>query len=385
MPSDKIFDKCARGALIVDLTKVASNVRAIRSIVGPGPMLMAVVKADGYGHGSYEIAKATLDAGATWLAVATVEEGLTLREAGIQAPILLLSPIFEEEMEAALQHKLTAPFFSFAACETMSTLATRLGKTAEIHLKIDTGMNRIGFDAQNAEAVVAEILAISTLPNLHIGGIYSHFASSPDDAAFTNTQFSRFRNILQLLEEAGLHIPIKHIANSGAVLNHPECRLDMVRCGILLLGMAPCSTPSGAAKLKDLGFKPASTLKSRVSQVKTVKKGESVGYSRKYYAEEDITVVTIPIGYADGISRQLSSKGKALINGHVCDIIGRVCMDQLMINATDANPTLGDDVIFIGQSGDKHISAEDIAQLQGTVNYEVSTSLSLRIAKQYVR
>jgi len=347
-------------------------------------MIMAVVKADGYGHGAREIAKTALEAGAAWLGVATVQEGLALRDAGIEAPILLLSPVFEEEYEAVL-HTLTTPFFSLASCEKLSNLAVRLGKTADIHIKIDSGMNRIGFDALNPDAVVSEILAISALPNIKIGGIYSHFANSPSDVEFTNTQFARFRNILQLLEKAGLHIPIKHAANSGAVLYHPECGLDMVRCGILLLGMAPCSSPEGAAKLKDFGFLPITTLKSRASQVKTVKKGESVGYSRTYYAEEDITVVTIPIGYADGISRQLSSKGKTLINGQVCDIIGRVCMDQLMINATGANAKLGDEVILIGQSGDKRILAEDVALLQGSINYEVSTSLSLRICRQYVK
>jgi len=384
MSNDKMLEKCARAALIVNLNHVANNVQAIRSIIGPAPMIMAVVKADGYGHGSCEIAKTALDTGATWLGVATVQEGIKLRDAGIQAPILLLSPIFEAEFEAAILNNLTAPFFSFDSCEKLSNLAVRLGKTADIHIKLDTGMNRIGFNAQHADTVVSEILAISKLPNINIGGIYTHFAASPSDPEFTKLQFTRFCNITKLLDEAGLSIPIKHVANSGAVINHPECNLDMVRCGILLLGMAPCSTPEGAAKLHERGFKPISTLKSHVAQVKTVKKGERVGYGQNYFAPEDITVATIPIGYADGISRQLSNKGKVLINGHVCDIIGTVCMDQLMVNATGSNAKLGDDVIFFGQSNDKLIRTEDIAKIQGSINYEVSTSLSLRIARRFV-
>jgi len=345
---------------------------------------MAVVKADGYGHGSCEVAKAALDAGAAWLGVATVQEGVKLREAGIQAPTLILSPVFEEEFETLLLNNLAAPFFSFEACEKISNLAARLGKTANIHITIDTGMNRIGFNAQNADIVVSEILAISALPNINIEGIYTHFAASADNEEFTHTQFARFSNIVQLLDEAGLHIPIKHTANSGATLYHPECHLDMVRCGIILYGLSPCSTPDGAQKLMELGFKPIAALKSRVSQVKTVKKGESVGYSRTYYAQDDITVATVPIGYADGISRHLSNKGKVLINGHICDIIGTVCMDQLMVNATGANAKLRDEVIFIGHSGDKHICAEDVAKIQGSINYEVATSLSLRIAKKFI-
>jgi len=384
MSNNQMPEECARAALIVDLNHVASNVRAIRSIVGHEPMIMAVVKADGYGHGSCEVAKAALNAGAEWLGVATVQEGLKLRNSDIQSPILILSPVFEEEFETALQNNLTTPFFSFEACEKMSNLAAHLGKTADIHITIDTGMNRIGFNAQHADSVVSEILAISALPNINIGGIYTHFAASADNAEFTHTQFARFCNIVQLLDESGLDIPIKHVANSGAVIYHPEFSLNMVRCGIILYGLSPCSTPEGAANLAELGFKPISTLKSRVSQVKAVKKGESVGYSRTYYAQEDITVVTVPIGYADGISRQLSNKGKVLINGRICDIIGTVCMDQLMVNATGANAKLRDEVIFIGHSGNNYICAEDVAKIQGSINYEVATSLSLRIAKRFV-
>ena len=384
MPDNKTLEEYARAAVAVNLADIANNVRAIRDIIGSEPMIMAVVKADGYGYGSYEIANAALNAGATWLGVATVDEGKVLRDAGLQAPTLLLNPIFEEEFESALLSNLAVPFFGLAECEKMSKLAASLGKTAEIHIKLDTGMNRIGFNAQHAESTVSEILAISKLPNINIGGIYSQFAASPSNAEFTNEQFSRFCNILKLLDEAGLHIPIKHISNSGAVLNHPECKLDMVRCGIILFGMSPCSTPQGAAKLAERGFKPATALKSRVAHVKTVKKGESVGYSRNYYAQEDITVVTIPVGYADGISRHLSNKGKVLINGHFCDIIGSICMDQLMINATGSNAKLGDDVVIFGHSGGMYISAEEVAQLQGSINYEVSTSLSLRIPRKYI-
>jgi alanine racemase len=222
-----------------------------------------------------------------------------------------------------------------------------------------------------------------TLPGIQVQGIFSHLATSDSDAAFAKLQFMRFTHLLQELERVGIRIPIRHIS-SGGVLNHPEFNLDMVRCGVLTYGLAPCSTQEGAAFLRQLGIHPALTLRSRVACVKTVKAGESVGYARNYTTTRDTVVATVPVGYADGISRQLSNKGKVLINGEVCNIIGNVCMDQLMVDATPANPALRDEVVFIGQSGAHSIFAEDVAKLQCSINYEVATSMSLRIPTYYM-
>jgi len=381
--SDNLKIEYARAALMVNTSHVAGNIQAVRKLVNSHTMIMAVVKANGYGHGALDISKAALCAGADWLGVATVQEGLALRTAGISSPILVLSPVFTEEFDDLLQGGLTSTFFALEACKKLSEAATRLGKTAAIHIKIDTGMNRVGYNSLNTETIVSEVLAIRALPNIEINGMYSHFAASDSNAAFTTEQFSRFMNVLKKLEQAGVHIPIKHISNSGGIINHPECNLDMVRCGVLVYGLAPCSTPEGAAQLANIGILPVLTLKSRVAHVKTVKNGESVGYSRNYNAKDDITVATIPIGYADGISRQLSNKGKVIINGKVCNIIGNICMDQLMVDVTGADAKLRDEVTFIGQDGSYSISTEDIATMQGSINYEVATSMSLRIPTYY--
>ena len=378
---DPTFVNFTRAALVINLGRIADNIRVIRSLTNPDAMVMAVVKDDGYGHGILEVSKAALDAGADWLGVATVKEGQALRDHGIGEPILVLGPVFEEEFEDLLRFGLTSTMFDFESCEKLSQTAQRLEKRAAVHIKIDTGMNRIGYSYMDTDTIIREVTAISQLPNIEIGGIYSHFASSDSDASFTREQFSRFTNVLQVLEDAGQSIPIKHISNSGGVINHPECNLDMVRCGILIYGLAPCSTLEGAANIELLGIKPALTLKSRISQVRTVKMGESVGYGRSYVAKQDIVVATVPIGYAHGISRKHSNNGKALINGQICGIIGTVCMDQLMIDATGSGAKLRDEVVFIGQHG---VSAEDVAALQGTNNYEVVTALSLRIPVYYI-
>jgi alanine racemase len=273
--------------------------------------------------------------------------------------------------------------FNLSECEKLSQIAQKLNITAKVHIKIDTGMNRVGYSYANTSALVREVSAISIMRYIQVDGIYSHLATSDSDAEFANEQFTRFSAVCHALISSGVYIPVKHISNSGAVLNHPSFNLDMVRCGIILYGLAPCSTPEGAKALAELGFKPALTLKSRISHIKTIRAGESVGYGRNFFATDDTVVASIPLGYADGISRKLSNTGTVLVNGKVCRIIGNVCMDQLMVNVTGANAALRGEVVFIGQDGWHTQTAEDIASLQGTINYEVATSLSLRLPTYY--
>ena len=383
MPDD-IKIEYARAALVINTNHIADNIRVIKKLTNPAAMVMAVVKADGYGHGAVKVSQAALEAGADRLGVATVEEGASLRASGLEAPILVMNPTSEGEFDRLIHNDLASTVFSLRTCENLSKTAGRLGKSTEVHVKIDTGMNRIGYNYRDINTIISEVRAIRALPNIKVGGMYSHFAASDSDPAFVNEQFSRFMDVVHKLEAAGVHIPVKHISNSGGVLYHPECNLDMVRCGILIYGLPPCSTPEGAAHLSNLGFKPALTLVGRVAHVKTVEKGESIGYSRNYFTQQDTEVVTVPIGYADGISRRLSNKGKVLINGHTCDIIGNVCMNQMMVDSTGSGAKFGDEVVFIGKSGNKHLSAEDVAALQGSINYEVATSLSLRFPTYYI-
>jgi alanine racemase len=382
--SDDAILSYTRAALVIRLDLVRSNISAVRGMIDTNSMIMAVVKANGYGHGAVQVSEAALVAGADWLGVATIKEGLQLRAAGIVAPILVLSPVFEEDYPKLLQGGLTSTCLSLLACEKLSRLAASEGLQAAIHIKIDTGMNRIGYNHRDVDAIIADICAMRSLPGVFVQGIYSHLATSDSDADFAKLQFQNFSKVLKELERSDVHIPIRHISNSGGVLNHPEFNLDMVRCGVLTYGLAPCSTAAGAAQLQELGIQPALSLKSRVAFVKTVKAGESVGYARNYTALRDMVVATVPIGYADGISRQLSNKGKVLINGFMCNIIGNVCMDQLMVDATPANSAVSDEVVFIGSDGPNNILAEDMAQLQGSINYEVATSMSLRIPAYYL-
>jgi alanine racemase len=252
--------------------------------------------------------------------------------------------------------------------------------SAAVHIKLDTGMNRVGYSWECPDAIVGEVRSIVALQGIVVQGVYSHLATSDADAGFAKLQYSRFCSVLEQLKHAGLHIPIKHISNSGGVLNHPEFNLDMVRCGVLTYGLAPCSTPEGAARLRALGVMPVLTLRSRIAQVKNVRFGESVGYSRNFQATRDIVVATVPIGYADGVSRRLSNKGVVLVKGRFCHIIGNVCMDQLMVDVTGVEAKLRDGVTFIGVDGEQAIYAEDVARLQGSINYEVATSVSHRIS-----
>jgi len=375
-----------RTAAVVSSAAIANNIGVVRKMILPKTRVMAVVKANGYGHGIYEVSKAALNAGADWLGVATVMEGVFLRRLNIMAPILVLSPTFEEEYENLILNNLTSTIFSLETAKKMAHVAGYLERPAKVHIKIDTGMNRVGYTVSDgeADAVAAEIADISRLDGIILDGIYSHLATSDSDANFAQEQFRRFMHIINVLENNGLHIPMKHISNSGAILGFPEFNLDMVRAGVLTYGLAPNSLHEGALELARLGFLPALTLKSRVAHVKTVKKGQSVGYSRNFFADKDMRVATVPVGYGDGLSRHLSNCGRVLINGAFCNIIGNVCMDQVMVDVTHIDAKLRDDVIIIGQSGDERIWAEDVAAWQKSINYEVATSISERVARFYV-
>ena len=381
------MEKYARAAAVVNLSHVANNIRVVRGMVTEGTRVMAVVKANGYGHGIYEISQVAVDAGADWLGVATVMEGVFLRRWGITLPILVLSPVFEEEFESIILNNLVCTVFRLDVAERLSYVAGYLEKRARVHIKIDTGMNRVGYNAQSHEAAAQsarEILKIARLPGIEVEGAYTHLAASDANPGFTLEQFAWFKHILGIIEDDGLHIPIRHISNSGGILGYRELDMDMVRAGVLTYGLAPNSLKEGALQLAKIGFLPALTLKSRVAHVKTVRAGQSVGYSRNFVAKSDIQVATVPLGYGDGVSRHLSNSGRVLLNGQICDIIGNVCMDQFMVNATGADAKLRDEVVLIGEDLKERIWAEDVAAWQGSINYEVATGISERVPRFYV-
>ncbi len=365
----------------VDLDAIAHNIKEIRRITNPNSQIMAVVKADAYGHGFLEVTRTLLENGADRLAVAVLQEGKQLRSRGVSVPILILGASGEETVEDLINFDITPSVFTYDFAKALSYEAERREKVTKIHIKIDTGMSRIGFLAgENNEEIAGEILKISRLPYIEIEGIFSHFATSDEaDKAYTLLQYNRFMDVCGKLEEKGLHIPIKHICNSAGIMMYPEMHLDMVRPGIILYGMYP----SEEVDKKRLDLIPAMTLKSTVTHVKEVEAGRGVSYGREYITGRKMKIATVPIGYADGYLRKLAREGKMLVNGKKVPILGRICMDQCMIDVTNVhNIDKGDEVIIFGREG---VTADDLAGWLETINYEVSCVIGKRIPRIYTK
>lgn len=363
----------------IDLDALKSNIENIRKITDKKSMIMAVVKADAYGHGAVNIAKHLLKNGADRLAVADLDEAVELRRAGIDAPILILGASFDEDCEMLVKYDITPAVFLYDFAKKLSDAAKKLGKTAKVHIKIDTGMSRIGYvSGVDDEAVTEEILRISNLPNIFIEGIFSHFATSDEkDSEYTKKQFSEFMAMCGLLKKKGLDIPIRHIANSAAIMMYPETHLEMVRAGIILYGFYP----SEEVNKDKLALERVMTLKSRITLIKEIK-DRGVSYGKTYIARRNTKVATVPVGYADGYTRLLNNKAKIAVNGEPVDVIGRICMDQCMIDVTNVhNINIGDEVIIFGK---EVVTADEIAESLGTINYEIVCMLSRRIPRVYI-
>ncbi|HEX3031134.1 MAG TPA: alanine racemase, partial [Bacillota bacterium] len=350
----------------IDLTALAHNVRQIRSLTAPKAKVMAVVKANAYGHGALEVAGVALANGADRLAIATLGEGIALRKAGFGVPILILGPTPPEDVGEAVRYNLTQTVFSYELAEAMSWAAVQQRKTAKVHIKLDTGMGRIGLDS-NDKDTVDRILAISKLPNLEVEGIFTHFAVSDiTDKSFAREQFTRFLGVTEELEKRGLPIPVRHVANSAAIIDLPETHLDMVRAGIILYGLYP----SDEVNKSRIDLRPAMSLKAKVSHVKEVPPGTSISYGRTYQSSGPEIIATLPLGYADGYSRLLSNKGEVLIHGKRAPVVGRVCMDQIMVNVTHIpGVRVGDEAVLFGEQQGVHLSVDELAEKIGTINY----------------
>lgn len=366
----------------ISLDNIAHNIREIRRITGKSAEIMGVVKADAYGHGVMEVAKTLLENGASRFAVSMLDEAIQLRRAGIEVPILILGYTDPRRANEIIQNDVTQSVFSHDLAQALSDEAVRQGKKVKIHIKIDTGMSRIGFlPGYNA---VKNVVEISRLPNIIIEGLFTHFATADEkNREYTNTQFERFMSICCELQRIGIHIPVKHCANSAAIIEYPEMHLDMVRPGIILYGMYPSEDVNKAK----IDLKPAMTLKANVIMVKEVEKNTSISYGRIFTTGRTSKIATIPIGYADGFNRMLSNKGKVLINGEFAPVVGRVCMDQCMVDITDIGSSVevGDEVVLIGAQGQNNITAEDVAQTIGMINYELVCIVGKRIPRAFVK
>jgi alanine racemase len=359
----------------VDLGAVAHNVGLLVERAAPA-QLCAVVKAEGYGHGAVEVARAALDAGASWLAVAIPAEGVQLREAGISAPILVLAEF--HEWAATVEHDLTPTVYSEHGITWLAEEVRRQGRgPVGVHLKVDTGMHRIG---AHPDEVVARAKAVLACPELRLDAVWTHcpVADEPDNP-FTPGQAQRFAAALEELAAAGIDVPLAHAANSAATLAHPSLHLGMVRCGIAVYGQDPSPALAGAADLR-----PALSLKARVSHVQRVPAGDAVSYGLRRPMARDTTVATIPIGYADGVPRRLTDDGCVLIGGRRRAIAGTITMDQLMVDCGDDAVAVGDEVVLLGRQGDEEITVAEWAELLGTIVYEVTCGISPRVPRFYV-
>ncbi len=362
----------------VDLNAIANNTRRIKSLVGSQVQVLISLKADAYGHGALKVARTTLRNGASMLGVATLSEATPLRTGGITAPILVFGYLPQWQMREAVRQDITATLYSSESAQALSHAARALGKTVKVHIKVDTGMGRLGIREEQLDDIVALMREVKALPGLVLEGLYTHFAmADTQDKTYTRQQLERFHHVLHVITEQGLRPPLVHAANSAATLSMPEARFDMVRPGIAIYGL----DPSSEVQIPE-GFRPALAFKSQVAQVKMVPAGECISYGCAFTTERPTLVAVLPVGYADGFRRSPYNWGYVLIHGQEAPILGRVCMDQCMVDVTDIPQTrMGDEVVLIGRQGDALLTAEQVAERLGTINYEVVAEILARVPR----
>lgn len=372
--------RCSRTYVTVDLNAVAYNFESMRKNIAEGTKMIAVVKADAYGHGAVPIACMIHDYSYIWgFATATVDEAIELRENGITKPILILGFVFEDYYEDLVIQGIRTAVFTLDMAKKLSDTAVRLNKIFPIHLAVDTGMTRIGFS--DTEASVELVKEIAQLPNLEIEGMFTHFARADEgDKTGADRQLERYLSFVEMLKEAGVQISIRHCSNSAGIIDMPYANLDVVRAGISIYGIYP----SDEVKSERVPLKPVMSWSTFVSYVKTVPAGVEVSYGGTYVTEKETRIATIPVGYADGYPRQLSSRGWVLIHGKKAHILGRVCMDQFMVDVSEIEDVKsGDEVILLGNSGDETITVETLAALSGRFPYEFICDVSKRVPRVY--
>lgn len=365
----------------IDLDAMTYNLEHIKKNLAPGTQVIAVLKADAYGHGAVPLAKRIQKDPEIWgIAVATVEEGEELRNAGITKPILILGYTYQEDYQKIAALDFRPAVFKLSMAKELSKAAMEAGKTLKIHIKIDTGMTRIGY--RDVKKDVPEILEISKLPGLETEGIFTHFARADEaDKAPALNQYQKFQEFIKALEQNGLHIPMKHCSNSAGIIRMREANLDAVRAGIILYGLYP----SQEVEREPVPLKPLMSLRSHIAYIKTVEPGAEISYGGIFTTVRDTRVATIPVGYADGYPRGLSNKGSVLIRGKRAPILGRVCMDQFMVDVTDIPEAEElDQVILLGKDGEDCITMEELGELSGRFNYEFACCISKRVPRVYL-
>ncbi len=360
----------------VDLDAIAHNLGQVKKKTKS--MVMAIVKANAYGHGVYPAARTVLASGADRLGVAILAEALEIKAKGITSPVMVLGYTPEHSVRHIVENDVIQTVFSLSQAEALAKAARELGKTGTVHIKIDTGMSRIGFGWDKAD----EIIRIFDLDGVKVEGAFTHFAVADiRDKSFTLQQLDKFLQCIDRLEKLGAQIPIKHAANSAAIIDMPEAHLDMVRPGIMLYGLAP----SREVDLTSVELKPAMTLKAEIALVKKLASGDTVSYGRTYKAEKEITVATLPLGYADGYTRLLSNRALVLVRGERAPIIGRICMDQCMIDVSSVpGVSQGDEVILFGRGGKYKLPVDELADILGTINYEMVCMVNARVPRVYI-
>ena len=366
----------------VNLDAVLYNLENMKKNISENTKIIAVLKADGYGHGAVPIAREIQSLPYIWgIAVATVEEGMELRNAGIQKPILILGYTYEEDYDTIVREDFRPAVFKKSMAQKLSQAAVKAGKPVNIHIKIDTGMTRIGY--RDPKTDVPEILEISRLPGIRIEGLFTHFARADEtDPAPAYRQLEKYGEFLKKLEAAGLSIPLKHCSNSAGIIRIPEANLDAVRAGVILYGMYP----SDEVEKEPVPLKPAMEIKSHIAYIKTVEPGTQVSYGGTYTTQRPTRIATIPVGYADGYARGLSNRGSVLIHGRRAPILGRVCMDQFMVDVTEIPEAKElDEATLLGKDGEDCIAMEELGDLSGRFNYEFACCISKRVPRIYIK
>lgn len=368
----------------IDLSAIRKNIETMKGCIPKDKKLLAVIKANAYGHGSVQVAE-ELDDLSDYYGVACIEEALELRNAGITKPILILGYTDESQYEMLVRNNITQTIYSYEQAKALSEVSKSLGMTGKLHIKLDTGMNRIGFlcDEDHIKESVDEIVKISKLVDLDMEGIFTHyFKADSVDKSSAMTQLSLYTNMVEELEKAGVHFAIRHISNSAGIMEMPNDTYDMVRSGISTYGLYPSEEMDKEACV----LYPAMSFKSHITHLKTVKKGATVGYGGTYELPCDKLIATVGVGYADGYPRALSNKGRVLVRGEYAPIVGRVCMDQIMIDVSDIKDVeVGDEVVLFGCQKDKCIPVEEIADMSSSFNYEFVCDINRRVPRVFFK
>lgn len=362
---------------IIDLSALAHNLGEARRCLPPSCGILAVVKADAYGHGAVAVARALADLGVSRFGVASVREGAALREAGLQAPILVLGALLPEQIPGLLAYGLTPVVHDPGIADRLAEMVRSRREPYPVHVKADTGMSRLGMDPQ-------AILSLLTSPvfkgPLRVEGLLTHLADADGQAfEYTHSQITRFQSLVQQVEAAGLSIPLIHAANSAAIIGYPSAHFTLVRPGIMLYGYH--AAPSGGASTV---LRPVLSLKTRIVQLRAVASGESISYNRTHVAGRPTKIAVLPVGYADGYNRALSNRGHVLIQGRRAAVVGRICMDMTMVDVTEIPAVQpGDEAVLIGRQGTEQITADDLAALLGTIPYEILCAIGSRVPRRY--